>query len=85
MPKLVALSKGASGPSLAQLDPRGAFVVHTSAATFIWRGALCPPDFAVAAERAARQLVRFEGAPQPVLHVVQVSDLTPRSADLPVL
>jgi dual specificity MAP kinase phosphatase len=50
---------------LGQLDPRGAFVVHSTAGLYVWRGASCPPEFAAAAERAARQLVRFEGASPP--------------------
>lgn len=71
MPKLVSLPKGQATPTLAQLDPRGAFVIHSATSLYVWRGLLCPAQFSIAVERAARHLVRFEGAPQPIQHVLQ--------------
>jgi len=49
-------------PSLASLDPRGAFVVQTAAAVFAWAGRGCRPEYLSQALRSAAQLARYEGA-----------------------
>ncbi|KAK9840758.1 hypothetical protein WJX81_002670 [Elliptochloris bilobata] len=59
------VAKAVLAPSLASLDPRGAFVVHLTDAVYVWRGSRCLPAFAAAAERAAAALSCYEGAPAP--------------------
>uniref|UniRef100_A0A061SBV6 Protein-tyrosine-phosphatase mkp1-like n=1 Tax=Tetraselmis sp. GSL018 TaxID=582737 RepID=A0A061SBV6_9CHLO len=59
VPKLLSCAKPCA------LDPRGAFVVHTPERLFVWQGRRCPPGMVAAAERAAHQLHRYEGAPWP--------------------
>ena len=54
-----------SRPSAAALDARGAFVVHTRDALFVWRGAACGEAMTATAAAVAAQLIKYEGAPGP--------------------
>lgn len=65
VPKTVAAVKSSS------LDPRGAFVLHTPTALYVWSGSQCPEAFTAAAQRFARQLQRYENAPEPAVFVDQ--------------
>jgi hypothetical protein len=64
-----AVGSGTAGPVL--LDPRGAFVVHTPEALFVWTGAESPEAFGRAAEAAAEQLRKYEAPGARVVVVRQ--------------
>ncbi|KAK3268086.1 hypothetical protein CYMTET_23391 [Cymbomonas tetramitiformis] len=59
--------KHASSTNLEALDSRGAFVLHTPTALFIWRGTTSTAELLEAAVVAARQLVMYEGSVEPQL------------------
>lgn len=66
--RLVArqVSRQQGVPLGASLDARGAYVLHTAPAVYVWTGLACAPALATAAERFAGQLSRYEGAPSSV-------------------
>ncbi|GJP59273.1 hypothetical protein CLOP_g10173 [Closterium sp. NIES-67] len=63
------------------LDPRGAFVIQVGRSVYTWRGSQCHALMAEQAERAARQLVTYEGlslspdCPSPVLQGAEPAPL----------
>ena len=50
-------------PTVANLDPRTAFVLHTPTAAFVWAGKRAHAEYQQAAVAWARQLEKFERAP----------------------
>ncbi|CAI5464201.1 unnamed protein product [Closterium sp. Yama58-4] len=61
------------------LDPRGAFVIQVGRTVYTWKGTQCHALMAEQAERAARQLVTYEGlspySPSPVLQGAEPAPL----------
>lgn len=58
--------KTVNNPGAADLDSRGAFVIHVPLAIYVWIGQDCDPKMAQAAKGAAGQVVRYERAQGPV-------------------
>lgn len=58
--------KALSNPGAGSLDSRGAFVIHVPCSILVWIGHDCDPKMAQAAEEAAGQVIRYEGAEGPV-------------------
>ncbi|XP_073013410.1 protein-tyrosine-phosphatase MKP1-like [Typha latifolia] len=64
---LYLVPKAVVGGGAEFLDSRGAFIVHAADAVYVWIGASCEPAMAAAAERAARQVARYERAVGPLV------------------
>lgn len=60
-----------STSSASSLDPRGAFVLQTESAVYVWKGTNSAEDFTIAASRFANQLKTYENAAGPVVSVNQ--------------
>lgn len=71
VPKSVSTPRGYPHPTLKCLDPRGAFIIHTSDKLYVWKGDLCPEHFYAAAQMHARLIQKYEVAPRTFETIVQ--------------
>ncbi|KAJ3671736.1 hypothetical protein LUZ60_007815 [Juncus effusus] len=51
------------------LDSRGAFLVHVPGGIYVWIGKKCEPVMALAAAKAARQVIKYERVSGPIVSV----------------
>jgi len=78
--RYVASSPQHAPPTAAQLDPRGAFVLHTYSHLFVWCGPLATDEMRHHALLHAERLRRFERVTAEVTHVSS-SDADPMLVD----
>ncbi|GBG91824.1 hypothetical protein CBR_g53715 [Chara braunii] len=56
-------------PGVESLDTRGAFLLLASSGLVVWRGRECPGVIALAAEKVARQVIKYEKMAGPIRFV----------------
>eukprot|EP00201_Polytomella_parva_P000384 CAMPEP_0175086010 /NCGR_PEP_ID=MMETSP0052_2-20121109/28998_1 /TAXON_ID=51329 ORGANISM="Polytomella parva, Strain SAG 63-3" /NCGR_SAMPLE_ID=MMETSP0052_2 /ASSEMBLY_ACC=CAM_ASM_000194 /LENGTH=146 /DNA_ID=CAMNT_0016358119 /DNA_START=555 /DNA_END=992 /DNA_ORIENTATION=- len=74
VPKIVTPPKKFPNSTYRELDPRGAFVIHTPTRIYVWSGRFCPPAFIAAALNHAKLLVQYEGASRDIQIVQEGSE-----------